>query len=297
MTSEMADALLAIARSDHTSAEALARAAARSNPGNRLAELIATHLSSAQGEGVYDEPSAFEDFIDHGGNPALYAAVIDALRERYDVIEAAHSSERALDVLDIGCGDGRVTAAAVPSGASLHLLEPAAQLLRAAEVALGGHRGPVTSSQMTRVELLASSSERWDVAQSSFAMSAIEPDARRDALRTLRDRADRLLIVEFDIPDFEDGSAAHAAYAAERYERGVAEYADRPHVCSGFLMPVLVGQFDPGQPRHTYEQSADAWLHDLRATGWTADATPVAPYWWADAVLVDAKPGNPSMVT
>mgnify|MGYP001824936330 CR=1 FL=1 len=290
------DALLAVSASAREEALAIAQATTRSNPDSALARLLADYLSSAGRDGVYDEPTAFEDFIDHGGNPSLYAAVVAALRDEYDAIDA-RGSGRSIGVLDIGCGDGRVTAATVPPRAALHLLEPAPRLLESAKHAVADRDGDVTTSPMTLTEMLSTHSGKWDVAQATFAMSAIAPADRRDALRELSRRVERLMIVEFDIPDFEDRSPAHAAYAAERYERGVTEYDDWPNVQSGFLMPVLVGQFDPDRPRHTCEQSADAWLDDLRATGWVASVTSIAPYWWADAVLLDARPARPPSET
>lgn len=292
------EALIAISQSDRHGAIDIAQRAARSHPESALARLLADYLSSAGRSGVYDEPTAFEDFIDRGGNPALYAAVIAALRNIHHAIgQGRHDSDRhagrptrPMSVLDIGCGDGRVTTATVPGDAALHLLEPAATLLDAAHRVLAGRTGDVTSSQLTLTDMLATHPGTWDVVQSTFAMSAIPPGERRPALRDLTVRTRRLLIVEFDLPDFDDGSPSHATYAAERYERGVAEYAEWPNVQSGFLMPVLVGQFDPERPRHTFEQSARAWTDELQAAGWTAATTTLAPYWWADAVLIDARP-------
>jgi hypothetical protein len=70
----------------------------------------------------------------------------------------------------------------------------------------------------------------------------------------------------------------------------VREYADHPDVVAGFLMPVLVGQLDPSRPRYTFEQPIAAWVDLLEAAGFAVVTTPVFDYWWAPAVLVDARP-------
>jgi hypothetical protein len=70
----------------------------------------------------------------------------------------------------------------------------------------------------------------------------------------------------------------------------VDEYRDHPEVVDGFLMPVLVGQVEPGRARHTFEQPAAAWEDDLRTAGFTAVTTvPLHAYWWAPAVLITAE--------
>jgi len=107
----------------------------------------------------------------------------------------------------------------------------------------------------------------------------------------LRGHAAHLLVVEFDVDLPPEGTDAHLAELAARYEQGVAEYdADRELVAHGFLLPVLLGQLDAHRPRATWEQSADAWRDQLEAAGWTDVAVePVAPYWWAPAVAISAR--------
>ena len=90
--------------------------------------------------------------------------------------------------------------------------------------------------------------------------------------------------------DFADRGAYHAAYAAERYRRGLAEYPDGSDVGPGFLVPVLVGQFDPARPRLTWEQPLAAWVEELAAAGWTTGSTTMLDdYWWAPAHLILAR--------
>ena len=130
----------------------------------------------------------------------------------------------------------------------------------------------------------------WDVAQSTFALHAVEPAARRRVLAYLAGTVRRLVLVEFDVPAFTDRSPEHAAYAVDRYAAGIAEHDGDALVVQGFLMPVLVGQFHPDRPRHTWEQPVQAWLDDLRAAGFVdVRHHHIDDYWWAPAHLIDAE--------
>ena len=196
-------------------------------------------------------------------------------------------------MLDVGSGDGRITAAVLsPATERVDLVEPSAVLLATAvesfadvDVDVGAHalgvgeflRGPAREAS-------------WDLTMSTFALHALEPRERSNVLAELATRSGRLVIVEFDVPRYEDRSAEHAAYVTDRYAKGLLEYADEPEVISGFLMPVLVGQFDPNQARHTYEQPIQDWVGQLQGSGWTVNGlTSVTDYWWAPAVLIDAQ--------
>src|SRR4051812_14821358 len=78
-------------------------------------------------------------------------------------------------------------------------------------------------------------------------------------LGALARRSGGMAVVEFDVPDLEEGSDAHLARLAERYALGIAEYPDPPEVVAGFLMPVLVEQVQQGRPRLTWEAPAASW--------------------------------------
>ncbi len=238
--------------------------------------------------------AAFERFIDGGGNVALYAAVLDALA-------AAHRAEAPASVVDLGCGDGRLSAAAVQPGLRrLDLVDPSAERLASAgdrlapgqtEVTAPGLAVEVTAHEATAAGFLADNPDAtWDAAQSTFALLAMPPGERREVLRTMARRTRRLLVVEFDVPAFADRSEAHARYAAERYEAGVAEYEGDDLVIDGFLMPVLVAQFEAGARRATWEQPVAASVAELADAGFGhVEHRRIAPYWWAPAHLIDAR--------
>jgi len=268
-------------------AEALRVLTAVGGVRGRLRGELAEYLELRRDGRVYDEPAAFQAFVGGGGNVALYRAAVARMA-------ATYREWTVRTVLDVGCGDGR---AVVPAAAQLgdgapevDLVEPSAALLADAEAAarlvgvrVRAHHGTVES-------LLAGVSGRmWDLAESTFALHAIEPAERTGVLAELRRVTEALLVVEFDVPAMDHGCPEHLAFLAERYARGLDEYPDSL-VAQGFLMPVLVGQLEPGQPRHTWEQPAAAWAAQLRTAGWhDVTVTPLADYWWSPAVLLTAR--------
>ncbi len=245
-----------------------------------LGPALVRYLAQRGAGDVYVDPAGFTAFIDGGANVGLYDRV-------FDVLAAIHAEAAPATVLDIGCGDGRVTAAVTRPESAVTLLEPSTEMLATAASRIPG----AEAHNATLGALLAAHpSHRWCLAQSTFALHAIEPDARARQLSELATRCDRLLVVEFDVPAFGDHSPEHLAYLADRYEAGLAEYPGDDLVAMGFLMPVLVGQLDPTQPRHTWEQPADAWVADLHAVGYArVESRPITDYWWAPAHLIDAR--------
>ena len=282
---DLADALVALARGNRDSAADQVAAVATENPSSRLARALDAHLSGSDVDSVYESTAAFTDFIEGGSNVSCYERVIE-------LIGAIHAEVRPETVADIGCGDGRVTAAVLTGATSVvDLIEPSPALLaeatdrlRTGSVETRSHRSGVTEFLAARPEVT------WDLVQSTYALHTLPPPERVDVLAILAGRCRRVIIAEFDVPSFEDRSVEHAMYAATVYERGLAEYPDGDLVAQGFLMPVLVGQFDPDQPRHTFEQPIDSWVADLLAAGFKVEATtPICDYWWAPAVLIEAR--------
>jgi len=281
----MVDALLAVAASDRAAAVEAVAAAAVAAPGDRLPAALLRYLRADADGDVYRSPDALTRFIDGGSNRALYAALHTALRARYEQMAPG-------SLLDLGCGDGRVVVAVAGSGLRrIDLVEPSAALLDLAVAALAGGPAVVAGHAVTAAAFLAGlgADDHWDVVQSTFALHTLAAADRAAVLRALVARADRVLIAEFDVPSFDDRRDEHAAYAVDRYEQGLREYDGDEVVAQGFLMPVLVGQFDPGTVRHTHEQSAATWVDELRDAGFgTVTVHPLYPYWWADAVLLEA---------
>lgn len=278
------DALLAVKRGDSDGAKSLARQA--HEQGSALGGPLADFLEGVRSSGVYDEPTAFQGFIDGGGNVALYQALVE-------FVSNAHHRHQTESVLDIGCGDGRVIVAGGGLAERIDLVEPSEDLLAAAVAGLAGI-GLTANAHHATIESFLTDLQphhHWDLAQSSFALHNIQPGERAPVLTQLASHCSRLLLVEFDVPQFDDGSLEHASYAAERYERGVAEYATTPEVIWGFLLPVLVGQFSPTATRHTFEQPASRWRAELGACGWRVMTSDVIDdYWWAPAFAIEAIP-------
>ena len=253
-----------------------------------LDEPLGMALAAALGAGasstavdVYVEPAAFTRFIETGNNPDLYSAtnlMVRGLRP-----DGTHT------LLDIGCGDGRVSAGIVRAGDVVDLVEPSTDMLTIAEGSV--RRSGVESVRTWPVpigEMLHDDPEqRWDLAISTFALHNLDRRARADVLVELHRRVGRLAIVEFDVPAMVDQSVEHAVYCARAYRRGVTQHPDAL-VIQGFLMPVLIGQFLPGAVRHTHEQPIATWADDLRAAGFRDVHTqPVFDgFWWADAHVV-----------
>ncbi|WP_244667868.1 hypothetical protein [Xanthomonas sp. D-99] len=132
---------------------------------------------------------------------------------------------------------------------------------------------------------------RPSLAQSTFALQSIETTAREQALRTLAGHADRLVIVEFDVPDLMRGSDAYYQSLARRYELAASEYGENAVlVAGGFLAPMLLGQLRSIAPSN-YEQPADAWVAELERSGYRVVAKAnLHDYSWATAFSLIAVP-------
>jgi hypothetical protein len=183
MPDAVADALLAVAAGHPEDAAGLARAA-----GTPLGDLLGGHLAASSVTGVYEEPRAFDAFISGGGNLALYAATIDALR-------SLHARERPGSLADLGCGDGRVTAAVVPEGCRrVVLVEPSAALLASAQARLAGRDLAVARHHTTLAGYLAEAPPPVDAAQATYALHTVEPASRPGLLAALAERVGRLAV-------------------------------------------------------------------------------------------------------
>jgi ubiquinone/menaquinone biosynthesis C-methylase UbiE len=276
----LADALAARRAGDHDQAVELAARAGRA--GSSLADELRTYLTGDGSASVYDQPSAFTAFIRGGGNVGLYRALSAALAARYD-------DGKPESLLDLGCGDGLAVVPALEQAMHLpsriDLVEPSAALLE------GVHERVPSAQcwQSTAQEFLARDDLGWDFVQSTFALQSIEPEQRAEVLRTLQQRSGTLVLAEFDVPEYVEGSPEHLRSLVERYEQGVAEYGeDASLVAQGFLLPVLLGIVD-GHERTNWEHPAATWVEQLKTAGFTEVVVePLADYWWSPAVLLTA---------
>ncbi len=285
-------ALLAFGAGDLPQAAQYAQAAAEANPASHVYREAARYVQRVQTQGkarVYVDGDAFAAFIRGGGNVPLYAAASAALRERYAGYEA-------LRLLDIGVGDGLALLPALPDNlAALTLVEPSEPMLSKTVQAIG-ERGLSADAHHTTIQaFMASSAGRqghWDIVQATWSLQSVPPDARPSVLAWMHAHGQRALIVEFDVPQFSAMFAPERVrYVAERYERGLAEYAhDRSLVAQGFLMPVMFGYFDRSAARTNWEGPIESWADALRAAGFSDVRThKLYAYFWADAYLLDAR--------
>jgi len=240
---------------------------------------------------VYDQPAAFEAFIRGGGNVPLYERVSHALAGQYG------GNMRAL--LDIGCGDGHalLPALAQPNAVErLTLVEPASALLASA-VKRAQAEQPALPVQALNQPLGAFAaqlqpSDRWDLAQATFALQAIPDPERWEGLARLRSHVQRLVIVEFDIPPLTRGTDEHLQSLASRYERALGEYegATRELVAQGFLIPMFLGQIDEQTAATNWEHPAEVWRDKLDELGWRVQRLErLCDYFWAPAFMLVAE--------
>lgn len=277
--------LAKLAADDWSAAVIAAQAAVAADSKDELAASLAKYLKRQLNDAVYDAPDGFEAFINNGSNPELYRSTIARLRD-------IHERRRPRSVVDIGAGDGRVSASVVnPAVESILLVEPSTDLSQQALARPDWPRTPMLF-EGTAEEFIndPAASSGFDLVQSTFALHAVEPAKRSDVIAHLHRQAQTVVVVDFDVPDFADRSIEHAAYAAERYQRGVKEYRDNPSAIDNFLMPVLVGQFAASAPRVTFEQSVERWKRTFEDQGFVVATEQLCDYWWAPAFVLVAEP-------
>jgi hypothetical protein len=257
------------------------------------------YLERVQREGkpnVYVSPEGFGAFIRGGGNVPLYANTSELLREVY-------GEYASLSLLDVGVGDGLALLPALIENSrqnvhQLDLIEPSPAMLQGlhSELQVRGikHRS-FNGTLQACIKKKPFGKMRWDVVQATYSLQSIHPNERPALLQWLGRNTQRLLIAEFDAPNFGDElfASERVRYFVERYQKGLAEYeeaADGEAVRQGFLMPVFFGGFDTSAARTNWEMPIDNWCELLKDAGFTKVETKlIYPYWWAKAYLIDAQ--------
>ncbi len=282
-------ALLAYAHEDFPQAAAHARAAARQEPASLLYTQAARYLERVLAEGkaaVYVDGEAFAAFVRGGSNVALYAQASEALHRVYESYES-------LTLLDIGVGDGLALLQALTQNITrLDLIEPSEAMLAQTTRQLDAWHVPYRAHAMTIQEFMKADAATWDVIQATWSLLSVSPADRPGIFVWLIAHGRRVLIAEFDVPEFlELYEPERVRHILARYQNGLAEYADDGGlVAQGFLMPVLFGYFDRSAARTNYEGPISAWADGLQAAGFDQIETQrLYPYWWADAYLIDAR--------
>jgi hypothetical protein len=172
------------------------------------------------------------------------------------------------------------------------LVEPSTPLLKVASARLTAFSG-VHPWCLTAQDFLAGKTHgrRWNLTQATFSLQSVPPADRAAVLKALRAQTDSLIIAEFDVPEYTEGTVEHLRSLVTRYERGIAEYGDDAHlVAQGFLLPVLLGQVVPDGVRTNWEKPAATWVEQLTDAGFDdVVVSPLADYWWSPAVLISAS--------
>ncbi len=294
-------ALLSWADGDTLGAANYARAAARLQPDSRVFGAAVRYLErvlTAGKAGVYVDGTAFAAFVRGGGNVPLYAAVSEALRAQYAACGVGFS------LLDIGVGDGMALLPALTEHvACLDLVEPSAAMLADTSAALNARGIAHTAANTTIQHFMTQDSarcERWDIIQATFSLQSLPPEDRPTVFAWMRSHGARVLIAEFDVPEFASMFVPdRVRYVVTRYERGLAEYdspearaesTDNRLVEQGFLMPVFFGYFDRSAARTNWEGPIEGWVAALRDAGFAEiSVRSLYDYFWAGAFLIDAR--------
>ena len=236
---------------------------------------------------VYATAEGFTAFIRSGGNVKLYELTSRLLGDCY-------SGYNRFKLLDVGVGDGRALLPALTTNIEqLDLLEPSESMLACCKRVLAGRNVSFNATCGTLQEyVVANEQRRWDVVQATFSLQSISPEERLELLAWVSAHSDRLLVAEFDVPEYANlYEPERLQHMVSRYRNGLQEYAgDGGLVAQGFLLPVFFGYFDRSAARTNYEQKIDNWCEQLRNAGFSkVSKRLIYGYWWADAYLVDAS--------
>ena len=236
---------------------------------------------------VYASPEGFAAFIRGGGNVPLYTSTSAQLKKLYD-------GNGPATLLDIGVGDGHALLPALSENIThLDLVEPSTAMLKSLAQKLGGYdlqfQLHPRTWQAFHEEI--EQNRHWDIIQMTFSAHSFMPQERAELLKWCAQKCEQLLLVEFDVPLFETMLDAETiGFYVEKYELGLAEYADNELVMQRFLMPVFFGNFAHDSQRYTFEQPAENWVSDLKKAGFAnIERYPIFDYWWGQAFLLQVS--------
>ncbi len=282
-------ALLAFGGHELQLAAEYTRRAAEQEPENLVfkeALPFLQHVIASGKKSVYATGNGFLAFIRGGGNVPLYEKASAALQTIYQQYET-------LSVLDIGVGDGMALLPALTRNIrQLDLLEPSAVMLAKLKNILTRREIQHQAVCCTIQEFINTHTGSWDLIEATFSLQSIPPEERSEVFAWIRKFGKRLLLVEFDVPEFDSLYAPNRVkYILERYQDGLAEYEDeRSLAAQEFLMPVMFGYFDKSAHRTNYEQTIRSWEHELQQAGFRqVQSQMLHPYWWAPAYLIDVQ--------
>jgi len=161
----------------------------------------------------------------------------------------------------------------------------------------------------------------WDMVQASFSLHNLPPSERAHVFRWLKTQIKtkgKLVIIEFDVPVqqkapiFVESSAEpiidqeFASYVFDKFSLGFQRFFpqaqtttpgdafpatnDQWKAIEGFLIPIMLGYFNPNQKIATFEESALLWQQELLEAGFTTvSIEKISDFWWADCIKVDAS--------
>lgn len=235
--------------------------------------------------GVYVTPDGFTSFIRGGGNLPLYEKLSQKLKQIYQELSK-------LSLLDIGAGDGRALIPAITENIyQLDFVEPSQAMHDDFCAVLKQKATQFNSFNSSVQDYIKKHKGDWDIIQSTFCIQSLEQEDRTELFKWIRQNGKRLVIAEFNVPDFEEiYSPEKFTYVITHYLNGLKEYPDDLAAIQGFLIPVMFGYFDRTKARTNYEQPIDKWCDEIKAAGFKKiNKQVIYPYWWADAYLIDAE--------
>jgi SAM-dependent methyltransferase len=241
--------------------------------------------------------AAFEAFINYGGNVIVYDECVKQATPFFQ------TEQKSLSVLDLGCGGGKLLLPIVESLKNNTGVEYTFHLVDANLAMMEGLREKVLEilplatvilKQANFLDFVNECEEEFDICLSSFALHYSVGEERTAVLKWIRQSCRLFLLFEFDVDsELLSGSISNVQRfdtLVKKFEAGVEEYAGldcQQLVKRWFLAPVFCLNFL--STSKSKEQSGKDWTRDFTDCGYQKEHVQiqkVAPYWWADCVLI-----------